>query len=293
VPQLKDPVKLTLTGPYEGQGKGKLPKVDWDIAVNAAGQSFSAGFISTGDNAFVNVQGTDYEVGAQAVTQINAQLAAAQKQSGNKGLSQFGVNAKNWLKDAKEEGDEDVAGVKTTHVSAAFDVSRFLDDVNKLVSQAGTLPGGPQARQLTEAEKKQVRDIVKNPRFDLYVGKDDNIIRRLSADMTFDVPESRRQQVNGLSGGSIRFSVEFRDVGKPQTIQAPTGAKPLAELTSRLGGLGALGGAGGGSGSSGSGSGASGASGAAGANFQAYSDCLQKADPNDAAALDKCSELLK
>src|SRR5215212_2978441 len=71
VQQLKDPVKLTLQGPYESGQSKTIPKVDWDIAVNAAGQSFSAGLVSTGDNAFVKFQGTSYEVGAQAVQQIN------------------------------------------------------------------------------------------------------------------------------------------------------------------------------------------------------------------------------
>ena len=299
VQQLKDPIKLKLSGPYQSVGEGKLPKVDWDLAVRAAGQSFAAGFASTGDNAFVNFQGTDYEVGKQAVAQINQQLAAAQKQGSQRGLSQFGVNPRNWLVEAKDEGEEEVAGVETTHVSSALDVNRFLDDVNKLVGQAGNIPGGQQARQLTEAEKKQIRDVIKNPRFDLYVGKDDDVIRRLSADLSFDVPENRRRQLNGMTGGTIRFSVEFTDVRKPQTVQAPSGAKPISELTSRLGGVaglgaGAGGGQSGGSGSSGSGSG-SGEPGPAANNeaFQAYSECLQKANPNNAAALDKCADLLR
>ena len=300
VQQLKDPIKLTLTGPYQAVGEGRLPKVDWDLAVRAAGQSFAAGFVSTGDNAFVNFQGTDYEVGKQSVAQINQQLADAQKKGGNRGLNQFGVNPRNWLVEAEEEGDEDVAGVETTHVSSALDVGRFLDDVNKLVSQAGSIPGGQQARQLTDEEKKQIEDVIKKPRFDLYVGKDDNVIRRLSADLSFDVPENRRRQLNGLTGGTLRFSVEFRDVRKPQTVQAPADAKPIAELTSRLGGVAGLGGgAGGGTGAGGTGSSGSGSSGSGGAPaasnkaFQAYSECLQKADPNNAAALDKCADLLK
>ena len=304
VQQLKDPIRLTLTGPYQSAGEGKLPKVDWDLAVKLAGQSFTAGFVSTSDNAFVNFQGTDYEVGKQSVAQINKQLADAGKEGDKKGLAQFGVNPRNWVVNAKDEGEEEVAGASTTHVSATLDVGRFLDDVNKLVAQAGSIPGGQQARQLTDAEKKQVKDVVKNPRFDLYVGKDDNVIRRLSADLTFDVPAERRPQLNGLTGGSIRFSIEFRDVRKPQTVSPPANARPIAELTSRLGGIAGAPPAASGQGTpaqpqapegSGSGSGGGETPGPAANNeaFQAYSECLQKASPNDPAEVDKCADLLR
>jgi len=85
-------------------------------------------------------------------------------------------------------------------------------------------------------------------------------------------------------------------VGKPQTITAPQNAKPLSELTSQLGGLGSV--LGGGTGSSGSGSSGSGSSGSSsggpsGEALQAYSTCLQKADPSKPAELQKCADLLK
>src|SRR3954447_24062492 len=40
--QLNGPVSLRLTGPFESQGKGKLPKFDLDAAVEGAGQNLSA-----------------------------------------------------------------------------------------------------------------------------------------------------------------------------------------------------------------------------------------------------------
>src|SRR3954454_11896580 len=89
VKQLNGPVKLSVQGPYESGGSQTIPKVDWDIAASAAGQNFSAGFISTGDNAWVSFQGQDYEVGKAAITQVNSQIKQA---AGNKkGLSQFGI----------------------------------------------------------------------------------------------------------------------------------------------------------------------------------------------------------
>jgi hypothetical protein len=290
IQRLNGPVKLSVQGPYESGGSQTIPKADWDIAASAAGQNFAAGFISTGDNAWVGFQGQNYEVGKQAVAQVNQQIKQAAGQNKKNGFSQFGIDPRNWLTNAKDEGDEKVAGTDTDHVSAALDVGRFLDDLNQLVKKAGSSTGT--TAQITPDQKKQIEDIVKDPRFDVYVGKDDNVIRRLSADLSFKVPSEKQAQLNGLKSGTLSFSIEFADVGKPQAITAPKSAKPLSELTSQLGGLGSvLGGSGSnGSGSSGSGSSSSGPS---AESLQAYSKCLQKANPSKPAELQKCADLLK
>jgi hypothetical protein len=297
IKQLNGPIKLSVQGPYESGGSQTIPKADWDVAASAAGQNFSAGFISTGTNAWVGFQGQNYEVGRLAVAQINRQIKQAAGKNDKKGLAQFGIDPRDWLTDAKDEGDEKVGGVDTDHVSATLDVGKFVDDLNALVKKAGSSTGT--SAQITPAQKKQIEDVVKNPRFDVYVGKDDNVIRRLSADLSFSVPSEQQAQLGGLKSGTLSFSIEFAEVGKPQTFTAPENAKPLSELTSQLGGLGSVlgGGSGGsgssGSGSSGSGSSGSGSSGPSGAALQAYSTCLQKADPSKPAELQKCADLLK
>src|SRR3954452_174119 len=129
IKQLNGPVKLSVQGPYETGGNQTIPKADWDVAASASGQNFSAGFISTGDNAWIGFQGQNYEVGKAAVAQINQQIKKAAGQNKNKGFSQFGIDPRDWLTDAKDEGSEKVAGTDTDHVSAALDVGRFVYDL--------------------------------------------------------------------------------------------------------------------------------------------------------------------
>src|SRR3954452_4928066 len=167
VKQLNGPVKLSVQGPYESGGSKTIPKADWDIAANAAGQNFSLGFISTGDNAWVGFQGQNYEVGKAAVARINRQIRQAAGTNKNKGLSQFGIEPRDWIKDAQDEGSAKVDGVDTDHVSAALDVGKFLDDLNKLVRRAGNGVSGAARAQMSPSQKKQVEDVVKNPRFDV------------------------------------------------------------------------------------------------------------------------------
>src|SRR4051794_8150376 len=263
VAQLSQPISLKVAGPYQSNGKGKLPSFNWQVSVSGGGQAFSGGLISTGDNAFVNFQGTNYEVGKQQVAQVNQQLAT---QSGSgKSLKDYGIDPQAWVKDPQDQGDEDVNGVSTTHVSAGVDVERMISDFNKTIQQAGGAMGANAPSQLTPEQISQITSVVKDPKFDIYVGKDDNKIRRLSVSVGFDIPSAARSQVQGASGGTVSFSIDFAKVGEQKTITAPTDTKPISELQQQLGGLGGgLGGLGGSGASGGTGSGGTGGSGGAG-----------------------------
>src|SRR3954454_8371709 len=264
--QLQGPVTVKLSGPFQSNGKGKLPSLDWDASFSGAGQSFAGGFTSTGDQLFLNFQNQDYEVPKAQVDQINQQL---QSQSGqNKTLADYGIDPKNWVTDASDEGDESVNGADTTHVSATVDIEKMLNDLNKTIEQAGAMGGTP-AQQLTPQQISQIKDVVKDPKMDVYVAKDDDTLRRLNVEISFEIPQDQQAQLQGATGGSIKLSLDFSDVGQPQTIQAPANAKPLNQLQGALGGLG-----GGSTGSSGS-SGSSG-SGSSGSGSSPTADQLQK-----------------
>lgn len=305
VPQLSQPIRLKLGGPYKSNGRGRLPSLNWDISVSGGGQTFSAGLISTGDRGFVNFQGTNYEVGQTTMAQLQ-QAASSGGTSGSRSLKQFGVDPLAWVRDASEEGDSNVAGVTTKHVSAGIDVGRLFTDLNKIVSKAGGAVGSVRPQQLTPQVIDSIKKVVHDPKFDAYVGKKDGKLRRLALSLRFDVPERSQATLRGLKGGTVTLSVEFAAVGEPQTIAAPAGARPISELTKQLGGLGgALGATGGigGGGSTGATPGGTpggepGASGGGGqsptsAQFQRYAECLNKAKPSDTAALNRCSRLLK
>lgn len=303
IAQLTQPVNLKVAGPYQSNGKGKLPSFNWQVSVSGGGQAFSGGVISTGDNAFVNFQGTNYEVGAAKVAEVNKQLAS---QAGTgKSLKDYGIDPQSWVKDPQDKGDENVNDTDTTHVQAGVDVAKMISDFNKTIAQAGGAMGSNTPSQLTPDQISQITQIVKDPKFDIYIGKDDDTIRRLAVSVDFEIPSDKRAQFQGAEGGTLSFSIDFAKVGEKQTITAPANAHPISELQQQLGGLGGgLGGLGG-SGSSGSGSGGSGSSGSGGsgsggsganpsaAQFEKYSKCLQSADPSDTGAIQKCAQLLK
>jgi hypothetical protein len=313
VPQLTQPVRLKLGGPYKSNGPKALPSLNWDVSVSGGGQTFSAGLISTGDKAFVNFQGTNYEVDAATMARLK-QAAAQGSANGSKSLKQFGVDPLSWVTGPSVEGETDVAGVPTKHVATGVDVEKLFKDLNKVVAKAGGSVGQAAPSQLTPDVIDSIKKVVKDPKLDVYVGKDDGKIRRFAVSLDFQVPENAQAQARGIKGGNLTISVEFAGVGDPQTIQAPANAKPISELGKQLrglgGALGATGGIGGDTGGSspsgGSGStlpggtpgGEPGAAGGSGKSpsseqFQKYAQCLNNAKPSDTAALQKCSDLLK
>lgn len=308
VPQLGKPVKFELSGPYQGNGDSKLPSFDWNIKVSGGGQDFAAGVISTGSDAFVTFGGQNYEVGRGAVSRFNRQLADSTKKTKKRSFSAFGINPTDWLKDPSDEGTDDVGGVESNHVSAAVDMGKLLNDLNSVVDKApaGGVAGRKPAK-LTKSQIKSVNDAVKDPKFDVYAGKDDGKLRKLQTDFDFQVPDGKSSQAGGLSGGKITFSLEFTDVGKPVKVGAPSNAKPIGDLTGQLGGLLGAGSLGGGSSSGGGSSYRRGGGGgtapppstrglgrsASDKALSRYKKCIQKAPNSDVNAIQKCAKLLQ
>ena len=314
--QLSGPVTLEMSGPFDGledkiADTGEIPKADLDITASAAGQDFKAGFTSTGDKVFVNFRGTDYVVPDSQFRRLTRQLARAQEedaQNKSPDLATLGIRPNNWLKDATEEGTEDVGGTETIHISGSVDIPKMLDDFDRLLKQAGKLNlSREQLNQLPQgipqATRDQIERSVEKADLDIYTGKDDKVLRKLDAKIQFSVPEALRQQAGGLKSGEIELTLEIADINESQSIEAPKSAKPLSQLQRQLGssGFGALGSQGGsGNGSSGSQGGSGSGSGAleaqpgdsvSRAQSRRYLRCVQ--DAKGTAELNKCSDLLR
>ena len=297
---------LSLSGSAEGQQSGNLtatidgafqtakqnpaafPQLDLNAKLDAsgAGQSFSfqGGLVATKDNAFVEYQGQAYEVGTklfsrftQAYEQATRQAQAAQGGQSSSFFDQFGIDPKTWLTNVSNEGDEDVEGTDTIHIHGDADVKRIFSDLGKVAKRA---PGG--APQISPAQLDQVKSAIKQASIDVYSGKDDHLLRKLSLSLTVAPPQSANAQVNTVS---IDFSLTLSDVNETQSIEAPSGAKPISDLLRQLGigGAGPLG-------SLGSTGGPSAPGGGGGAS-QAYLNCIQNAQT--AQQINKCAQTLQ
>jgi hypothetical protein len=242
-PVFERPLRIRAAGPFR-TNRGKIPSVDLELEIgtDGGGQTVTTGFLSTGDRAFVKFQDIYYELPAAEVRRANRTMAP--KRAGRGSLRALGLDPQSWLSLAEDKGEEDVAGVKTRHLSGTLDVESFLRDLNRFARRSGSAIGGTTGREpphpLSREAIRKLGEVVKDPAFEVYVGKEDNIVRRVSGRIEFDVPKDSGDELGGIESGKIQFSVEFRDVNGDQEIEAPRKPRPLQKLTRSLGGLDAL-----------------------------------------------------
>jgi hypothetical protein len=225
----------SLSGPFESTDPEKLPLIDVDASVDLeAGpdsQSIEGGVTVVEDGAYVTTGGQAYQVDQatyDSLVQAFAQSAQQQDSSTEQGsaiFDQLGIDPSTWITDVTNEGTEDVDGTETIHISGTPDVSRILEDAQRL-DPTGSAAGAGSASQLA--------DSVQSSSVDVYTGADDKILRKL--DLAIELADP------GGSGQTVTFSLSIgiSAVNEDQTIEAPADAKPLDDLIP--GGLGALGG---------------------------------------------------
>jgi hypothetical protein len=283
----------TLSGPFESQGAGKLPKFQIDATFNSGAQSFTAGVTWTGDKGFVNVQGTQYELSRMVANQLQASYEQAAKQSrskaGGSSAALLGIDFSKWLRNGRNAGAAQVGSTETIKITGEADVARVIDDLQRVAEKARTLnlPGTTQVpSKLTPEQRRQIVAAVKTFAIEVYTGKQDRILRRLVVAADLQDPASK-------AASHVSFDLTLDKVGDAQTIETPSNAKPFSELmkiAGQLKGLGSLGGlAGGATGGGASGSGSSAAP--SSDTIAKYAKCVEKAQ-GDSAQAQKCAGLL-
>ena len=312
-------VDVKLSGPFQSGSKGNLPQLAMTASAKGSAKGedidFEGGLTLLSDRAFVEYEGTEYEVDPTTFGFVKSGFEQAQQQGGSEANpadvtacqeAATGLEVADFVDNLTNDGSADVDGTSTTKVSGDLNVGGAIDAIIKLTENpacssqleaAGPLPIG----ELEEA-KGELTSAVKKAHVDVYVG-DDDIIRRLAAELTIEPKGSDSEKVE------VEFDLSLSGVNEEQDIAAPSGAKPLEGLFQKLDinpielleagssgeGLGSLleSVTGAGDSSSGGGessSGSSGSSGGAG-NQQAYLECLKGA--KTPADLQKCASMVQ
>jgi hypothetical protein len=277
---------VSISGPFQAEENDPTAFPQFDLTANVSGSaggpsiSFDGSLIATKDNAYVEYQDQAYEVGTDLFKQFASSYAQAAQQSqaqkDQNFFQQFGIDPSTWLTNVSNEGTTDVEGTDTIHVHGDADVAKILSDIQKASQQAGGA-----TEQLTPEQIEQVKSSVKEASIDVYSGTDDKLLRKLDLALSIAPPAGTS---GGVSSVDVNFSIAFSDVNEPQTITAPSNAKPLEDLLSQLGipGLPGVGGSTGGfsfPGDSSSGSGSA-----------ASQDCLKNAQTQ--SEIQKCLQEL-
>ena len=286
---LKGPVLISLTGPFQTRGSGQVPAFDVKLAIITSGANITAGLVSTGDKGYVRLGKDTFALGPQQMASLRQAFGGGKKGTS---LSSLGIKPLDWLSNPRKVGEEKVAGVDTYHVTAQVDVAKFLDDVNKAITEAAKLGSQASSRippSISPAVRAAISQSVKSATFDLWTGKDDRQLRRLTVRLGIAVPQALQSRAGGLQTGTLNFGVAFAERNKPQTIKTPANARPYSDLAALQGG-GATAGTGGATTTPAPAPSASTGTAATGPDA-AYYSCMAKAG-NDVAKMQQCAALV-
>lgn len=297
---IKQPISLSLSGPFQSRGSGQLPESDFNVSIDALGHHGQLGVVSTGANGYITLDGAAYQLPAADFQRLASSFSGAGG-AGTGGLSKLGIDPLHWLSSPSIVGNDTVAGASTTHIRANVNVDALLGDLNTFLGKASSsgatgtagIPSG-----LSAATRQKIAGAVKNPTLDVWTGASDKTLRKLQVNLRVPVSGQISTLLGGLSSAGIGLTLQYANLNQPQTIAAPANVQPFSGFAAKLRGIlqnvqGTLGGTGlGSTGSTGSGgSGSAGSGAATPAGLQKYTKCIQQA-AGDVTKMQKCASLL-
>ena len=307
---LSQPESLSLAGPFQSTGAGRLPEFELSLRQVTNGRTATVGVVSAGGRFFVVIEGSPFVASASDYAALQRGYARSAARATNNGspvtFASLGIDPSGWLSDPHVAGHAQLDGVDTVHITSGLVVSRFLADLNRISGAGGEFglssAGGS---GLSAAQIQALGRSIGSARVDVFVGSDDHILRRLSLLAHLSVPPAQRRALNGLRSGTLSFLLGFSAINEPQTIATPAHAEPLSALIAGLLELAAGRGTTGATGDSGAAASATqtttssssaaaddnGLGAVAGAAPPAYLHCLQTAGA-DLAARARCAPLL-
>ena len=206
-----------VTGPFELAGTGELPKADVEYTQTANGESETVRVISTGDEAFVEVDDETYELS-------DAQEAELRSTGGelSGGLEKLGVD--DWIVDPDASDGGNVGGAETDKVTGELDLVAIVNDLGEVARSFGA----SSAPELSSADGERLSDAVEETTFELYSGKDDRLLRRLllEADVAFQVAPQLREALGDFAAAKVTFELEIANPNEPIEVEAPENAQP-------------------------------------------------------------------
>ena len=200
-----------------------MPLFAFKLKANTGDATFSAGAVSVGDRAFLTQGNQAFRVPQPLFAQFKQARRQIASYAGGATASEpgvLGLDPRSWLTNVKDEGTAQVDGVTTKHVSATVDAQKLVKDLLPLARQGGA------SVNLPSNFDQQVGKVVKKAEVDVYVGQQDQILRRLNVALDLDLGQNSQ-----FGQPRVRFDLNLTDVNKPQDITAPkkvSGGAPKA-----------------------------------------------------------------
>lgn len=211
-----------LIGSFQLPEEGALPVADLRYTDIGADEPVTQGFISTGDQAFIEVDGQAYEL-APEQTQTLVGTSAAD------GSLFEGASVDEWLIDPELNEGESLDGAEVDRVSGELDVVMALNDLFGIAQRFGASTGfttieGDEAERLERA--------VQSSHIEIISGAQDRLLRRLLIEVELAVADEvdLADALGPLTGASFTIDMSISDPNQPIEVEPPPDALPVEEL---------------------------------------------------------------
>lgn len=233
---------ISLSGPFQAGPKGSLPEADLEVSAQGEAEgeklNFEGGMTLLSDRAFIGFEGEEYEVDPTSFGFIKSGFEQTAQESSGEGTeakacqeaaAEIKIGA--FVDNLTNEGGVDVDGTSTTEISGDLNVPGAIDQIIELtenpacssqLEMAGPLPLGD-----LEDAKDGLGKSVKKAHVAVFVGEDDNIVRKIETQATIQPEDEGKIEID--------FQLTLGEVNEEQTITGPANAKPLQQLFSQLG----------------------------------------------------------
>jgi hypothetical protein len=211
-----------LSGPFSLRNGGSLPVANLRYTQIANGSQATATLISTGRKAYVRVGDTTYALPPAQTAELRSATGDLRTEGG---LAQLQIG--DWIEDPQLSDGGQVGGADTDHVHSKLDTAAAVGDLLELGRGFGSSIPSLDARS-----RKLLVAATRSATLDLYTGKRDRLLRKLSIDADFglSVPDALASALGAMVGAEVRFDLEISHPNKSVRVAAPRDALPSSEF---------------------------------------------------------------
>lgn len=219
-PRYRDPVQVTLSGPFSSSGG--TPEANLTVGLQLRGGSIGGELVLIDDEVLIGLGTTGYRVPDSIASTIRRPLNNSDNALSSV-LAVFGITPDRWAKNPRIVGKERVNGVDTIRGTAQIDTDRFFLDVSRLTKILTSLrlteiTGLP--REVDRQDRVALRRSVKKATGSVWTGAEDKVMRRATFDMTLE-PSARDRRTLRFTSITLKGALDVTEVGSEQTIEAP------------------------------------------------------------------------
>jgi hypothetical protein len=220
----KEPIQVSVTGPWTETGSGSTPDAKFDISLGLRGGILGGDLYLKGDQALIGLGSTAYTIPASIATALRAPMEKHPDNALSAVLAVFHIAPQRWAKDPRVVGNERVAGIDTIHATADLDTKAMWLDLAALAKRLTALritdiTGLP--REVNREARAALERSVKSASGDIYSGADDKVLRKAKFNLLIKPSRKDRETLGGFTSIKVTGNLDVSDVGSPQKIAVP------------------------------------------------------------------------